>query len=295
MCSARLTPSETPSGVGTRSARYAPYCCTRPGVDCGASRVAPPPTDPACAIGGAASVFSARAAPLSDAPETAVWLLSGRVTTSTAAIAAAAGRATTSARRHVKRLVGADAPVAAIERTCARSSAGAAMREPCNSAMRSRCDMECLLELLECAVEPRGAVGGGDAEHARRGRRIHVEDDAQRNHLALSGGECGQSRFEVRRETFGEVLFDALVWRGELLAPRAAALGAEVVERDGARDLTEPGLGRPARGVEAVPEPQRPLEPGEVAVHIVEVLLGSLGKRHLTCSTPPAGRSSRNS
>jgi hypothetical protein len=43
--------------------------------------------------------------------------LSGRVTTSTAAIAAAAGSATTSARRHVKRFDGAGVPLAAIDRT----------------------------------------------------------------------------------------------------------------------------------------------------------------------------------
>ena len=91
---------------------------------------------------------------------------------------------------------------------------------------------------------------------------VDVEDDAQRDHLALAGRERGERRLEVGREALGEALVDALVRRGELLAPRAAALGAEVVERDGARDLAEPGLRRAARGVEAVPEPQRPLERG---------------------------------
>ena len=53
---------------------------------------------------------------------------------------------------------------------------------------------------------------------------------------------------------------EALVRRGELLTVRAAALGAEVVERDGARNLAEPGLSRAAGRVEAVPEPEGPLE-----------------------------------
>src|SRR3954454_1803442 len=97
---------------------------------------------------------------------------------------------------------------------------------------------------------------------------------------------------------------------GELLAARPAPLGPEVIQRDGARDLAQPRLRRAAGGVEAVPEAKGALErragqvlrdatvagePGEVAVHVVEVLLGSLGERHLACSTPPAGRASQNS
>ncbi len=57
-----------------------------------------------------------------------------------------------------------------------------------------------------------------------------------------------------------EPLVEALGRGGELLAAPAALLGAEVVERGGARDLAEPGARRAAGGVEAVPEPQRPLE-----------------------------------
>ena len=64
----------------------------------------------------------------------------------------------------------------------------------------------------------------------------------------------------------------------------------------------------PAVGVEAVPEPQRALErdggeilggepvrrePRQVAVHVVEVRLRGLLKRHLTCCTPPVDDLSR--
>ena len=123
---------------------------------------------------------------------------------------------------------------------------------------------------------------------------VEVEHDAQRDHLALAGGQSAASAASSSGERpSAKRSSNALVRRGELLAPRAAALGAEVVERDGARDLAEPGPRRAARGVEAVPEPQRALErlagqvlgdaavagePGEVAVDVVEVRLGSLAK-----------------
>ena len=134
------------------------------------------------------------------------------------------------------------------------------MRAARNSATRSRCDMERLLELLERPVQARCAVGGRDAEHARRGARVEIEQDAERDDLALAGRERAQGGLEVGREPFDEALLDPVVLGGELLAARAPALGAEVVERDRARDLAEPGAGGAAVGVEAVPEPQRPLE-----------------------------------
>ena len=123
---------------------------------------------------------------------------------------------------------------------------------------------------------------------------VEVEQDAERDHLALAGGERAQGGFEVGREPFDEALLDPVVLGGELLAPRAPALGAEVVERDRARDLAEPGAGGAAVRVEAVPEPQRPLErlagevvgggavagePGEVAVDVVEVRPRRPGRR----------------
>jgi len=104
------------------------------------------------------------------------------------------------------------------------------------------------------------------------------------------------------RQAFGELLLEALRHGGELFAVGAPALGAEVVESDGARDLAEPGARRAAARVEAVPEAQCalerlagevvrsglvPREPGQVAIDVVEVCLGCLRKRHLTGHTPP--------
>ena len=84
-----------------------------------------------------------------------------------------------------------------------------------------------------------------------------------------------------------------LVGRVRLLAPAAALLRAEVVERRAAGELAEPGARRGAPRVEAPPAAKRPLERlgGEVfcevwvsghveqvAVDVVEVLLGHAGE-----------------
>ena len=98
---------------------------------------------------------------------------------------------------------------------------------------------------------------------------------------------------ELGREAFEQPLLVALGHRGDLLAARAALLGAEVVERRRPRDLAEPGAGRAALRVEPVPEPERPLErlagqilgrepvagePDEVGVDVVEVALGGFAR-----------------
>src|SRR4051812_40619885 len=224
----------------------------------------------------------------------------GRRTTASAA-AAATGTTTTSARRQVRRRRGAGAD-AARSRTRARSSTGATGRLARSSAIRSSCDMDGLLELLERPVEARGAVGGRDAEHGCRRAGVEVEHDPERDHFALARAQSAQAGLELGREALGEPGLERLGHGGELLPAHAALLGAEVVERDRARDLAEPGAGRAALGIEAVPQPQRPLEclggeilgdepvagePGQVAVHVVEVPLCRVSERHAR-PTPPA-------
>ena len=168
----------------------------------------------------------------------ACWLsLLGRVKTILAAIAAATGSATTSARRQVNLRLGV-VSAAAIRRTRSRSSDGAVMRVPRSSAARSRCDMK---SLLERPVEARRAVGGRDAQDIGGGDRIELQHDPERDDLAFPGGEDCERGLEVVRQAFGELLLEALRPRSELLAARAPALGAEVVESDGARNLAEPG------------------------------------------------------
>src|SRR6476469_7639111 len=117
------------------------------------------------------------------------------------------------------------------------------MRAARNSATRSRCDMECLLELLERPVEARCAVGGGDPQDARRGGRVEIEHDAQGDDFTLARGENPERGLEVGGKALGELLVDPLGRGGELLAAYPALLGAEVVECDSPRNLAEPGPG----------------------------------------------------
>src|SRR3954452_21061334 len=297
MRSARCIVDDTPPADGTRSDNVVSTCCRRLGAESGASC-----TPPAlfCSAERARSVACGTAA---TSPCTAVDSCEdGCVSTTAAAIAAAAGSATTTARRQVNRRGRAVWSPAATRRTCSRTSAGAVGRAARSSATRSRCDIESLLELLQRAVQARRAVCGRDAEDARGGRRVEVEHDAQRDDLALAGGEDGERRLQIGREPFGEALLEALRDGGELLALRTPALASEVVERDRARHLAEPGPGGAAARVEPVPEPQRALErlaceilgggtvarePGEVPVHGVEGRLGCLRERHPGRCTPP--------
>src|SRR2546429_9787912 len=113
-----------------------------------------------------------------------------------AANAAATGSATTSARRHVNRRLGV-VSAAAIRRTRSRSSSGAVMRAPRSSAVRSRCDMKSLLELLERPVQARRAIGGRDAQDVGGGGGVGIEDDAEGDELAPARRGGGGRGLEV--------------------------------------------------------------------------------------------------
>src|SRR5579884_1143253 len=230
MRTARLTPSETSR---VRSESVVPTTWTRFGDEGTAIARAVPAAAPFTAVPVGASAFR------STCGANACRWCDGRVTTIVAATAAATGSARTSPRRHVRRRGGAGA-AAAISRTRSRTSGGASTRAARSSAARSRCDMESLLELLERPVQARRAVGGGDAEDAGGGARVEVEQDAERDHLALAGAEPRERRLEVGREPLAEARLDALRRRRQLLASRPASFGAEVVEGDRARDLAEP-------------------------------------------------------
>src|SRR5476651_886758 len=122
---------------------------------------------------------------------TAEWCV-GLVTMAATATAAATGMSTAKTRRRVNRLCRSGGAAAAISRTRSRSSNGTSGWAARISATTSRCDMECLLELLESAVQASCAIGGGDPEHPRRGRGVEIEHDAERDNLALAGGESEQ-------------------------------------------------------------------------------------------------------
>src|SRR5581483_10150894 len=218
----------------------------------------------------------------------------GRAKTTAAATAATTGTATTSARRQVKRRGGAGA-AAATRRTRWRSRSGASTCAERSSATRSRCDIECLLELLERAVQARRAVGRRDAEDACGRAGVEVEQDAQRDHLALACRETPERRLDVGRQPVGKAELDGFRRCGELLPAESAPLRPEMVERDRPRHLEEPGARGAATRVEAVPQAKRAFErgprqllgreavgrePHEVAVDVVEVCLCRLLERH---------------
>src|SRR3989304_5524260 len=111
-----------------------------------------------------------------------------------------------------------------------------------------------LLEFLEGPGEPGRNVGGGDAEHARGLVAVEVEEDAQRNHLALAVREGAQCRLELGREPLAKARVGAVLARRGLLAPPPPLLGAEPVERGRARDLAEPRTGAPGPRGDGGPE-----------------------------------------
>jgi hypothetical protein len=135
--------------------------------------------------------------------------------------------------------------------------------------------------------------GRADAEHAGGGISVELEHDAESHDLALAGAQRGERGLELRRETLDECLLHAVGRRGRLLAPAAARLGAEPVERGRPRDTEEPRARAAATRVEAPPQTQCLLEGRarevlggfavaseveEVPEHVVELRLGGLGE-----------------
>src|SRR5262249_7710172 len=110
-----------------------------------------------------------------------------------------------------------------------------------------------LLESLQCAAEPRRARRLADPEQARRRRAVELEQHTQRNHLTVGR----RKRVERRRERAFPV--HSLLGFGQLarvsrLAPAPSLLGAEVVERNTARDLAQPRARGAATRVEPSPD-----------------------------------------
>src|SRR5207249_9966678 len=99
-----------------------------------------------------------------------------------------------------------------------------------------------------------------DAEHACSRSCIELEHDAERDHLALAGRERVQRCLELRRQSLGQRLVITIGYRRKFFAAQASPLGAEVVERDPARELAEPRPRRAAPLVESVPQAEGALE-----------------------------------
>ena len=96
---------------------------------------------------------------------------------------------------------------AAISRTRARSSAGAEGRDARSSWIRSGDDVMVshpLFELRKCTAQSGRDGRGGDPEQAGGLLAFEIENDAQRDNLALSGRESPQALGELGREALAE-------------------------------------------------------------------------------------------
>src|SRR5262249_8084688 len=130
-------------------------------------------------------------------------------------MAATTGTPAGNARGNVSRRRGS-VSAAANARTRSRNSAGAATRAARSSETRSRCDIQCLFQLLQRPVQACRAVRRGYPENARGGAGVEVQDDPQRDDLALAGGEGGERRPQVGGEPVPEALPEALGGRPRL-------------------------------------------------------------------------------
>src|SRR5215207_2633631 len=164
------------------------------------------------------------------------------------------GAATTSTRRRERVRRGRGGGVAAIRVTRSRSSTGALGVSSHSAVARSgdKSGPHFLLELLERAGEPRRAGRCGDAEDAGGLLRVELEDDAQRDHLALGAGERSERLPEDRPELVWKLDLRPAVRLGDaLFAPPPTVFGAKMVERRAAGQLAEPGLSASSFRVES--------------------------------------------
>src|SRR5207247_6457342 len=116
--------------------------------------------------------------------------------------------------------------------------------------------------LRQRTVQPRRAGRRADPEETCSDVAVQPEQDPQRDHLALAGGQARERALEPRREPAAEhlLVLDRFAHGIEILPPAAPLLGAEVVERAGAGDLAEPRLRARALRVEPLPRAERLLE-----------------------------------
>ena len=160
----------------------------------------------------------------------------------------------------------------------------------------------------EGAGEPCRARRRRDLEQSRGLAGIELEQDAQRDDLAVGCTQPSEARLErgrvavaqagcIRRGAFG------LALRGEPLARAAALLGTQVVERTGARDREQPAARARAARVEAIAPLPGPLERvgreilgqravagevDEIAMNVAEMRLDELIEGLGPCSRPCA-------
>src|SRR5512132_222304 len=126
----------------------------------------------------------------------ATWLggvaeLMRPTTTATASDAAAAAGAARRSQRRAGMLLRRGGGVAAMRATRSRRALGADGVSARRAVARSgdKAWPHFLLQPLERTVEPRRACGRRDSEYAPGGLGVELEDDAQRDHLAVGGSK----------------------------------------------------------------------------------------------------------
>ena len=228
-------------------------------------------------------------------------------------------------RRHEHPEVDLEAPARRGASACTRSrssgdATGRAARSsrassPKRSSTSSSGDIgaHLLLQLLQRAAQPRRARRRADPEHAaaRSRRPARARSAARRPRARLRTAATAPARAPARGPRRRRPRRPrATSRRPATLAPAAALLGAEVVERGRARELAEPGARAPAARVEAAPALQRPGERlgcqvfghvsvsrqvHEECVHVVEVAFRRLrevlrARLHGVHTSPPPHR-----
>src|SRR5205085_8814470 len=108
---------------------------------------------------------------------------------------------------------------------------------------------------LQCATQSRRARRSADPEQARRGGTVELEDDAEREHLALARRQYAQRLLERRRQSVRERGLRDLRRRTRVavFAASPALIGTEPVKRDVASNGAEPRTRLAAARVEPPP------------------------------------------
>src|SRR6266536_213503 len=221
-------------------------------------------------------------------------------------------RSSSGARSVVARSWPSSSPRRASSRVRGASPRSSASSRP--GAITSVADiLDPLFQSSQRTAQARRARGLADPEHARRARPVELEQDAERDHLPLGGRQLPQGLLERAGQPLSEQRLGGRLLvpeRVRLLAPPAAGLGPEPVDRDAPCDPAEPGSRRSAARVEAPPAAERLLErlrgevlrcgavagqEDEIAVDRVELLGRDLGEarpgaEHARCVERGRGR-----
>src|SRR6266849_3736476 len=117
-----------------------------------------------------------------------------------------------------------------------------------------------LLQVFQRTAQACRARGLADSKHACGARAVELEEDAERDDLALGRRQLTHRLLQRPGQSVHQLGRLREVARVRLLAAAPARLRAEPVDGDRPRDATEPGAGRAAPRIKAPPGAERLLE-----------------------------------